>query len=59
LIKAALSAIRYNPIIREFYHRLIVNGKTVKDAITACVHKLLTILNALASDNTKWRFAKI
>ena len=59
LFMAALSAIRYNVVIREFYQRLIANGKPFKVAITACMRKLLTILNALIRDNTKWRFAKI
>ena len=59
LYMASLSAIRFNPVIREFYQRLIANGKPFMVAITACMRKLLTILNALARDSTKWRFAKI
>jgi len=59
LYMVALSAIRHNAVIREFYQRLIANGKPFKVAITACMRKLLTILNAIARDNTKWRFAKI
>lgn len=54
LYMAALVATRYNPIIRCFYHRLIACGKTKKTAITACMHKLLTILNAMIKHSAPW-----
>jgi transposase len=54
LYMATLSAIRYNPVIKAFYQRLIAAGKMKKVAITACMHKLLTILNAIVRDSTPW-----
>jgi transposase len=51
---AAMSAVRYNPTIRAFFERLRANGKPYKVAMTACVRKLVTILNAMVRDNTKW-----
>ncbi len=50
-----LVAIRYNPVIRAFYDRLLVAGKPKKVALTACMHKLLTILNAILQHRTPWR----
>jgi transposase len=50
---AALSAIRCNPAIREFYQRLRHNGKQFKVAITACMRKLLVILNAIIRTKTQ------
>lgn len=52
---AALSAIRYNPVIKKFYDKLLAAGKKKKVAIVACMHKLLTILNTLLRTRTKWR----
>lgn len=54
LYMAALSATRFNPIIRTFYQRLRQAGKDFKVALTACMHKLLTILNAIIRTNTPW-----
>jgi len=50
-----LSAIRYNPAIRALYERLIAKGKLHKVALVACMHKMLTILNSMAKNNTPWR----
>jgi transposase len=50
LYMAALSASRTNPVIRPFYERLIANGKLGKVALTACMRKLLVILNAMIRD---------
>jgi transposase len=47
LYMAALSASRHNPVIQEFYNRLIKAGKLHKVALVACMRKLLTILNAI------------
>ena len=47
LYLAALSASRHNPIIRTFYERLLAAGKEKKVALVACMHKMLTILNAM------------
>lgn len=54
LYMAALSAIRCNPVIRSFYQRLLAAGKEKKVAIVACMHKLLTFLNAMVRDLKKW-----
>jgi hypothetical protein len=49
-----LSAIRYNLMIKTFYLRLIAAGKVKKVAMTACMHKLLIILNVIIRDSTPW-----
>lgn len=54
LYMAVLSAIRFNPVIRPFYERLLGSGKAKKVAITACMHKLLRILNAMARSGLPW-----
>lgn len=54
LYMAALSATRHNPVIREFYHRLLAAGKAKKVALTACMRKLLIILNAMVKNNAFW-----
>ncbi len=54
LYMAALSASRYNPAIQPFYTRLVGNGKEKKVALTACMRKLLTMLNAMLRDNKSW-----
>ena len=51
---AVLSAIQYNPVIREFYQRLMAQGKHAKVALTACMRKMITILNAMVRDNRTW-----
>ena len=52
---AALSATRSNPVIKAFYQRLTKAGKAHKVAMTACMRKLLTILNSMVKTNTHWR----
>lgn len=54
LYMAAVSAARSNPVIRAFYQRLLEAGKAKKLALTACMRKLLTILNAMARDASAW-----
>ena len=54
LYMAAVSAIRCNPVIRVFYERLRQAGKPAKVALTACMRKLLTIINALLRHETRW-----
>jgi transposase len=54
LYMATLSAIQHNPVIRAFYARLLQAGKKKKVAITACMRKLLTILNSMVRDGTVW-----
>jgi transposase len=55
LFMGALVAAQHNPSIRLFYQRLVTAGKPKKVALTACMHKLLTILNAMVRSNTAWR----
>ncbi|MCJ7509700.1 MAG: IS110 family transposase [Dehalococcoidia bacterium] len=54
LYMAALVATRRNPVIRAFYDRLVGAGKPKKVALTACMRKLLTILNAMIRHQTPW-----
>uniref|UniRef100_C6E5C7 Transposase IS116/IS110/IS902 family protein n=1 Tax=Geobacter sp. (strain M21) TaxID=443144 RepID=C6E5C7_GEOSM len=54
LYMAALSAVRFNPVIKTFYDRLIRAGKAYKVAMVACMRKLLTILNAMLKDMKPW-----
>lgn len=54
LYMAALVASRFNPVIRAFYQRLLAAGKPKKVALTACMRKLLTILNAILKHRTPW-----
>ena len=49
LYMATLSASRSNPILRDFYQRLVSAGKPKKVALTACMRKLITVLNSMAS----------
>lgn len=56
LYMAALVASRFNPIIRAFYQKLIHLGKPAKVALVACMRKLLTILNAMARNQTPWNY---
>jgi transposase len=55
LYMATLVATRYNPVIRAFYERLLAAGKAKKVALTACMRKLLTMLNAMLRDQTSWQ----
>ena len=57
LYMATLAAIRCNPPIRAFHQRLVAAGKPPKVAITACMRKLLTILNAMMRSRTPWQTA--
>lgn len=54
LYMAALTAIRSNEIIRKFYQRLESQGKAFKIVITACMRKILVILNTLIRNNCLW-----
>lgn len=57
LLMATRIAIRFNPVIRAFFERLKKAGKIRKVAETACMRKLLTILNAMLKNNTRWQAA--
>lgn len=54
LYMATLAARRFNSIIRTFFDRLMASGKEFKVAMTACMRKLLTILNAMLAHHTRW-----
>lgn len=55
LLMATRIAIRFNPVIRAFFERLKKAGKMRKVAETACMRKLLMILNAMMKNNTRWQ----
>ncbi len=55
LYMSALSAIRYNPVIKAQYDQLVKRGKQKKVAITACMRKMLTILNAMLRDQQPFK----
>ena len=55
LYMGALVATRRHVVIRAFYRRLIATGKPKKVAFTACMRKLLTILNAMMRTTTTWQ----
>jgi transposase len=57
LYMGTLVATRFNPVIRTFYQRLLAAGKAKKVALIACMHKLLTILNAILKQRIAWRHA--
>jgi transposase len=55
LYMAAIVAARFNPVIQAFYQRLCAAGKAKKVALTACMRKLLIILNTMLKHRTPWR----
>lgn len=55
LYMSTLTAVRHNPVLREFYQRLLRAGKSKMVALVAAMHKLLTILNAMVKQQTPWR----
>lgn len=55
LYMSALVAVRHNPVLKAFYERLLAAGKAKKVALTACMRKLLTILNAMVKHQTPWQ----
>ena len=57
LFMATLTAIRWNPAIRDHYARLVAAGRPKKLAIVACIRHLLTILNAILRTKTPWQNA--
>ena len=54
LYMATVTAVRHNPVIREFFERLKTDGKPYKVAMTACMRRLLVIVNAIASSGKPW-----
>lgn len=59
LFMAALSATRFNPVIRTFYESLRQRGKEKKVALVACMRKLLVILNAMLKKGEAWRLVSV
>jgi len=57
LYMAALTGLRYNPVIKKQYDGLVLRGKVKKVALTACMRKLLTILNAMVRDQKPFGYA--
>ena len=55
LYMATLSASRFNPAISRFYRRLVEAGKKPKVALTACMRKVLVILNAIMKNRIPWQ----
>ena len=56
LYMATLSATQCNPVIKDFYNKLVKQGKHKKVAITACMRKFITMLNAMIRDNCVWAY---
>ncbi len=56
LYMATLTAVRCNPVIRAHYQHLISLGKVKKLALTACMRKLLVILNAMLREGCTWQY---
>ncbi|MEE9251004.1 MAG: IS110 family transposase [Alphaproteobacteria bacterium] len=54
LYMATLSAIRWNPILRDHYRQLVARGKAKKVALVACMRRLIGILNAILRDQKTW-----
>ena len=54
LYMGALVASRRNPVLREFYQRLLDAGKPKKLTLTACMRKLLTTLNSMVRTGERW-----
>jgi transposase len=59
LSMGTLVATRFNPRSKAFYQRLLAAGKVKKVALTACMHKFLTILNAMLKHRTPWQTQKV
>ena len=55
LFMAMLSAIQHNPVIRATYRKLLANGKHKKVALTACMRKMICILNTMLRNQSTWR----
>jgi len=55
LYMAIISAVRFNPVIKSFYEKLLAKGKLKKVALVACIRKLMTILNAMLRSGETWK----
>jgi transposase len=56
---STLVAVRYHPVLKPFYEHLRAKGKAAKVALTACMRKLLTILNAMVRHHTPWQVQEV
>ncbi len=54
---AVVVGARHNPVIRQYYQRLLEAGKAKKLALVACMRKLLCILNAMLRNQQPWKTA--
>jgi len=54
---ATVAAIKFNPVIRAFFQRLVAAGRPGKVAVTAAMRKLLTLLNAMLRERRPWQLA--
>jgi len=59
LSMGTLVATRFNPQLKAFYQRLLAAGKLKKVALTACMHKLVTMLNAMLKHRTSWHAQEV
>jgi transposase len=57
LFMGAMTAVRFNPILKTFFDRLVQAGKPKMVALIAVARKLLTILNAIVRDQQSWKTA--
>lgn len=57
LYMAMMCAIQHNPVMKRFYQKLVASGKHKKVALTACMRKMITILNAMVRDDKEWKMA--
>ena len=55
LFMAMLSAVQHNPIMKDFYQNLVAQGKHKKVALTACMRKMIVILNTMVATDTEWK----
>jgi transposase len=55
LFMAALTSVQHNPVIKAFYRRLVAQGKHKKVALTACIRKMVIMLNAMIRDGKRWQ----
>lgn len=54
LFMAVMCAVQHNPVIKSFYRRLVAAGKHKKVALTACIRKMVIMLNAMIRDGKMW-----
>jgi len=57
LFMGMLSAVQHNPVMKRFYKKLVDQGKHKKVALTACMRKMMIILNTMVATNTEWKSA--